>query len=424
MIKINYFISLITLFHALPLCSQTTLSLEESKAYALKNNIKYSNSRLDIEASNQVKKAAFTNYFPKISSGLLAFRAKDNLFEMSVGGGTMGALKSGNIGYINVVQPVFAGGRIIAGNKLSALGEEINQYRCKLTENEILLKTEEQYWQIVSINEKMKTLQAYEELLNSLTKQVDNAYRSGMTMKNDLLKVKVKQSEIRLNKSKLENGRQLALMAFCQHIGMAYDSTLKLTDTLKIDTSPNEIYTENENAIYNRSEYLLLKDVVKAEQLQTKLKRGEYLPEVGVGVSGQYLKFDENKGSYKGLIFGTLQIPISNWWEASHTLKERSIREKIAKNNLSENTELLLLQMNKAWRDLSDAYLEVSICEESKKQAEENMKINQDSYQNGLSNLSDLLEAQAILLQVNNQLTEAKANYRIKMITYLQVTGR
>jgi outer membrane protein TolC len=80
--------------------------------------------------------------------------------------------------------------------------------------------------------------------------------------------------------------------------------------------------------------------------------------------------------------------------------------------------------MQKAWQDYSDSYKQMLLSEEVKAQAEENLKVNQDSYNNGMSNLSDLLEAQALQQQMNDQLTDAKASYRSKQITYLQVTGR
>ena len=80
--------------------------------------------------------------------------------------------------------------------------------------------------------------------------------------------------------------------------------------------------------------------------------------------------------------------------------------------------------MQKAWQDLTDSHKQVLLSEEAKTQAEENLKMNQDSYNNGLSNITDLLEAQAMLQQTNDQLTDAKASYRNQLILYLQITGR
>ncbi len=350
--------------------------------------------------------------------------AQKNLMEIETQGGAMGFLKKGTIGFVNIVQPIFAGGRIFYGNKLAALGEEVSEYKDKITEDEILLKTEEQYWQIVSLEEKSKTINNYEELLNRLLRQVEDAYKSGLAMKNDVLKVKLKLSEILLNKSKLENGRKLAAMAFCQYIGIPYDSTLTLKDELKINDLPQSYYVDKNEALKKRVEYALFEKSVEAENLQTKMKRGEYLPQAGIGVSEMYMKLDESKERTLGMVFGTVSVPISGWWGGSHELQERSIKEEIAENNFKDNSELLLLQIEKAWQDLNDAYKQYLLSKESKAQAEENFKVNEDSYRNGLSTISDLLEAQALLQQTQDQLTEAKANYLVKVTTYLKVTGR
>ncbi len=446
--KINLFILLITLFSINQVFAQRVLTLEESKQLALQNNAETKNSKLEVEASQQIRKSALTNYFPNISAGGMIFAAQKGLMEMETHGGnlpvydgdvanlssatlyaympgsTMSLMKKGTVGFLNVIQPVFAGGRIMNGNKLASLGTEVSEFKEKLTKDEILLRTEEQYWQIVSLEEKQMTIEKYEKLLNSLLFQVDDAFNSGLVMKNDVLKVKLKLSEVLLNKSKLNNGKRLATMAFCQYIGIPYDSTLSLKDELKINELPQSIYADKDESLKRRTEYSLLEKSVEAEELQTKMKLGEYLPQAGVGVSGMYMKFDEGKDRTLGMLFGTVSIPISGWWGGSHELQERSIKEEIAQNNFKNNSELLILQIEKAWQDLTDAYKQYLLSEESKTQAEENRKVNDDSYKNGLINVSDLLEAQALLQQTQDQLTDAKANYVVKTTYYKKITGR
>jgi outer membrane protein TolC len=429
--------------------AQKALTLEESKQLALQNNCAIKNGALEIEASRQTRKAAVTKYFPSISASGALFESQKNMMEISTHGGnlpvydgkdlaglstatqfaympssTMGLMKSGTFGMITATQPIFTGGRIWNGNRLAGLGEDVSEYKNKLAQNEVLLKTEEQYWLVVSLSEKQKTIQTYEELLNRLLAQVKDAFASGIVSRNDLLKVKVKRSEVLLNKSKLENGKKLATMAFCQYIGIPYDSTLVLADTLSVADLPQSFYVDHAEALKNRSEYNLLQASVRAEELQSNMKLGEYLPQVAVGVSGIYMKLDDSKDRTLGMAFGTVSIPISGWWEASHSLSERNVKEEIAKNSLKDNSELLLLQMQKAWQDFSDAYKQVLLSEEAKAQTEENLKVNQDSYNNGMISVADLLEAQALQQQMNDQLIDAKAIYRSKQITYLQVTGR
>lgn len=422
--RIIIYISLIALLCFNQLSAQKVLSIDDCKQLALQNNAKSKNSKLEIEAAGQTKKSAFTNYFPSVSAGGLAYKADSGLMEIGFGGASIELLKKGTFGYINVVQPVFAGGRIVNGNKLAGLGVEVSELQNKMARNEISLTTEEQYRQIVSLDEKYKTIGKYEEMLNSVLRQVEDAFKSGIATKNDVLKVKLKLSELLLNKSKLENGKKLAAMAFCQYIGIPYETGIIYSDPMNITDKPENSYIENSVALHNRNEYHLLEKSVEAEKLQTRLKLGEYLPQAAIGVSGMYQKIDEGKDMTLGMIFGTVSIPISGWWGGSHELQERSIKEDIAKNNFKNNSELLLLQMEKSWQDLSDAYKQYLLGLQSVEQAEENLKVNNDSYKNGLSTISDLLEAQALYQQMQDQMTDAKTNYLIKRTSYLQITGR
>ena len=444
----KYPLALIVLLCVNAVYAQRALTLAESKRLALQNNGLLKNSALETEAAEQVRQAAFTRYFPTISASGFRFDAQKYLMETTTEGGnlpvydgnpanlatasqfayfpstTTGLLKSGTTGMINVVQPIYAGGRIVNGNKLASLGLDASEYQTRLSRNDVLLKTEEQYWLIVSLDEKLRTIQKYESFLDSLLRRVEDAYASGFVMKNDVLKVKLKRSEVLVNKSKAEYGRQLAAMAFCQHIGIAYDPAIVLRDSLTFDVPPMAARVDAAEAVKTRPEYKLLQTSVRAEELQTRLKLGEYLPQLALGVGGLYMKTDAAPGRTIGIVYGTVSIPISGWWEASHALSERRIKEQIAKNSLETNSEYLLLQMEKAWQDLMDAHQQVLLSQDVKAQAEENLKVNQDGYDNGLIVVSDLLEAQALLQQANDRWTDAMAGYRTKRVYYLQATGR
>ncbi|MEN6561386.1 MAG: TolC family protein [Acidobacteriota bacterium] len=424
------------------------LTLAESKALAVRNNVEMKNGQLETEAARQDRKAAFTKYFPTVSASGTALEAEDPLMEIRTEGGnlpvydgnpanlpgatqfaylpgsTMGLLGSLKTGLITVVQPVFAGGRIVNGNRLAALGVEASEDRARLARNEVLRSTEEQYWQIVSLAEKAKTLASYETLLRRLLAQVEDAWNAGLVMKNDVLKVKLELSGVLLNESKVENGRSLAAMAFCRYLGIEYDPALELSDALVIDGPPDRCRVDHKAALEGRPEYKLLQASVRSEVLKTRMTRGEYLPQLGVGVAGLYMKMDDAKGRTDGLVFGTLSVPLSGWWEGSYALGRQKAREEIARNTLRDSEAMLLLQMEKAWKDLTDADRELALCRESEAQADENLKVNQDGYDNGLITVSDLLEAQALRQQARDRLTEAMAAYRIKLVQYLQVTGR
>ncbi|HCT31226.1 MAG TPA: hypothetical protein DIW31_10970 [Bacteroidales bacterium] len=212
-------------------------------------------------------------------------------------------------------------------------------------------------------------------------------------------------------------------MAFCQYLGIPYDSTMVLGDNLTINQNPLSVYVNSTEAVINREEYKLLQQSVKAEELKSKMNLGKYLPEVGVGAGALYYDIMD-KGTTNTMIFATIKIPISDWWGASHSIKERKYKEQIAKNNSKNNEELLNLQIQKVWNELNEAEKQIIVANETIAQAEENLKINTDNFQAGVGNISDMLEAQTLHQQSKDHLVDALKEYKIKLVTYLQVTGR
>ena len=430
--------------------SQTTLTLEQSKTLALENNKAIKNSNLETEAAKQIRKNAYTNYFPKVSANVLGFQAINPLIEYKMEGGNLpvydgnpvnlpsatqfayfpgmelSMMQRSAIGILNIAQPVYAGGKITTGNKLAQLNVEVKEKQQKLAENDILLKTEQQYWQLISLQEKLKTLGQYELLLQDIRKQLDDAYKSGLIIKNDVLKVQIKQSELEANKNKLLNGKKLAAMQFCQTIGIVYDSTLVLQEYIGVTSNPNHYYTDNQNALTQRTEYQLLEKSVEAAKLQIKMKQGDYIPTIAVGMAGYHINMLEGgtKNYSNGMAYVSVSIPISDWWGGKHIIKEHKIKQEIAQSSFENTKGLLHLQTEKTWTDLNEAWQQISIMQETKLQADENLKVSQTGYNSGVVTLSDLLEAQALVTETANKLIEAKMQYKLAVTTYLQVTGR
>ncbi|MCE5346459.1 MAG: TolC family protein [Bacteroidales bacterium] len=427
--------------------AQTGYSLDQCKKLALENNNQVKNSNLELLASKQIKKSAFTSYFPKVSGSAIVYRFNEPLLNIDFPGGnlpvydgnpvnlltptqfayfpgvSMSMIDNGYIGTITAIQPVFAGGRIITGNNLAKVGVDASTSRLVLSKYEVQLKTEENYWLIVSLNEKKKTLTMVEQLLDTIYNEANDAYNAGLINRNDVLKVTLKQSDARISRMKLENGIKLASMAFCQHLGIPYDESMILTDTIGISQSPAEVYINGVQALQNREEYKLLEYSIKAEEFKSRMKIGEYLPQVGVGVGTLYYDI-QDEGTFNSMIFASISVPISGWWDASHSMKARKYQEEITRNNSKNNSELLLLQIQKSWNELEESYQQIEVVRETVTQAEESLKINRDNYKAGIVNISDMLEAQAMVQQTKDNLADALSGYKVKLVKYLQVTGR
>lgn len=422
-------------------------TLKTCKELALKNNRKIKEKQIEIKKAVEVKKSAYTKYFPKVEATAFAMRANKGLIEAEVPemnlpvydgnpanlatpsqfayfpGMDLSLLDEANIISVTAIQPIYAGGRIVNGNKLAALGVEVSQEQLCLTEKEIDTVTVATFWTIVSLQAKEKTLASYEALLLSLQKDVQNAYDAGLVQKSDLLKVQLKLNEVRTHQLQLKNGLDILRQNMNIHMGVPHDKTMVLDDHADTAISPEKIFSDKHDALGRRIEYQLLTKAVEAQRLQKKIARGEILPEVFVGA--QALAVDAlDERMARGILFAGVNVPISDWWGKSHKLKAHNAQIEIAENRLSEASELLQLQMEKSYNDLVDGYQQIELSQLTVAQSEEHLKVIKDNFDAGIMNTSDLLEAESLFQQAQDALVDAQTGYKIKVAQYLQATAQ
>lgn len=410
---------------ALSVEAQRSLTLEECSQLALENNARMKNARLDVKGAEEVRKEAFTKYFPSISATGGAFTSDNGMAELALVPGLleMTMAKNGVMGGVTAVQPVFAGGQILNNNKLAALAVEVSRYQMKQSENEVLLTVEQYYWLHVSLQEKRKTVSLLETLIDNLYKDVEASVRAGVANRNELLQVQLKKNSIASDRLKVDNNLRLSKMLLSQYIGLPEDDFTVQAALQEPLPSPETYRIDLMSALPTTVAYKLLDKNVEASRLQYKLKVGQNLPSVGIGAGYMYHNILDTDHSF-GMIFATVSVPLTDWWGGSHAIRKQKLQLKAAEYTRQDTNEKLLLQMQKLWNELEEAYKQAKISEESVKTAEENVRLSTDYYQVGTETLSDLLNAQSLLQQSRDQYTDDYTNYLIKRTEYLQATGR
>ena len=428
--------------------SAQTYTLEQLKDSALHNNIAIRKAQMDVDAAQQQRKEAFTKYFPSVSGTGLWFNANKgmaqtelNLSEQitpelgmalaqSLPAEALAALgnpisvsmmKNGTIAGITAVQPVFAGGQIINGNKLAKVGEDVSRLQLQLSENEVEKQTEQYYWQLVSLQEKMKTVETVDTLLADIYKDVDVAVRAGVAMRNDLLQVQLRRNDVESKKVKLQNGISIVKMILAQYCGMHSTAFTLSYDTT--EDAPQYQRQDHQQALLQTTEYQLLGKQVEATKLQRKMEIGKNLPTLGVGAGYNYHNLLEKNHTF-GMVFATVSVPISDWWGGSHAIKRKKIAQQQAEEQIADNAQLLKIRMQKSWNDVEESRQQLAIAKRSIGQAEENLRLNRNYYRAGTSKMSDLLEAQMLYQQALDKHTDAYAELQNKLLEYRQATGQ
>ena len=408
--------------------AQPKYTLEQILDSALHNNIAIRNAQLGIEAAQQQRKEAFTKYFPSVSAAGVWFNATKDMAKMTVNPGEMLSpqavqdlaevlpasalaalatptsitmLRKGVIGTVSAIQPVFAGGQIVNGNRLAKVGEDVSKIQLELSENEVEKTAEQYFWQLASVQEKLKTILAA-----------------------DMLQVQLRENEIASQKLKIENAITLVRMLLGQYCGLTHDTAFEIV-VPDMNQPENILPTSIEEGqeVKLLPEYQLLAKQVEAAKLQRKLAVVQNLPSVGVGVGYNYHNLLDNDRSF-GLVFATVNIPISDWWGGSHAIKRKKIEVQKAEEQLEDNTQLLQIRMQNAWNGVQESYQQLLLAQRSIEQAQENLRLNRNYYNAGTSKMSDLLQAQLLFQQAQDKRTDAFSDYHNKLLEYKHSIGQ
>ena len=405
--------------------AQRTYTLDECVQEALANNALVKNAENSLSAARYAREQAFTNYFPSLSASGGGFMANKGTLPMSLGPGMeMSLMKNGVVGGVSAALPLFTGGQIVNGNRLAKVGVEVSKLQKRQSENEVVLTAENYYWKVVVMKEKLRTIAAIEEQLASLLKDVQASVDAGLTTRNDLLRVRLQQNEMKSSRVEVENGLRHFRRALAQYIGHPGDSVdvaFAVGDTLPL--RPDALYAAPEASLRQTSEYGLLQENLRASRLRYNVSLGKNLPTIAIGGGYMYHNLMDRDHSF-WMGFATVSVPLSGWWGGSRDMKKQKMEVRTAENNLVNQSELLTLRMLRSWDEVNDAYKQVEIALESIGQAKENLRLNTDYYAAGTSTMSDLLDAQALYRQSRDKYVESLAQYEVKKREYLQATGR
>lgn len=425
MIRKNLIIASIACLICVSAQAQENYTLERCKQLALENNAKVQNAKLSLDAAEQTKKEAFTQYFPSVSATGIGFHSTEPMMKLQ----GAGMLEKGMLGMVSASQTIYAGGQIVTGNKLAGVQSQVGQLQKTMSDDEVLLTTEQYYWQVAVLEEKMITLAQADTLLASIYNNVNNAYETGIVNRNDLLKVELRRNELESTRLKLANGLRLAKMLLGQYIGIPsheFEINHSLGETGGV--SPYTVRVDHLSVLSQRAEYQLLDKNIEANRLQMRMEIGKNLPTVAANVGWSYINFDKGSPSAmksnSGMAFVTVSIPISGWWGGSHAIKRQKLQVHIAENDKRDAKELMLIQMQQLWNDLEEAYAQIILAEKTIASATENVRLNNDYYKVGTGLLTDLLDAQNALQQARDQYTEATTDYQMKLSRYKQATAQ
>lgn len=441
---------LLSILILLPLCAAAAeLTLDSCLNLARQNNPDILTSRLDVDRAMEVKKQVFTKYFPQVQGTFLAYHSLHHLVglspeDVSRGSGyadlgdilqrlldeynkqnstsetEVGLMKHGLSVGATAVQPVFMGGRVINANRLAQVGVDAAKTQAQVTERDVLENIESSFYLVIGLEQKTRTVESALSLLDSLDRTAHIAYDAGVVTRSDLLQVSLKRNEMLAKQQQLQSGIVLARRLLCMQIGLPYSDTLSFADS-------------NEESLIRplgNPERWLLTLNVRAEKLRKRITIGEALPQVMLGGTYYYGNaigngnlMDHSVYKHNGLLFASATVPLTGWWETSHKIREHNILIRKAEITQQQMTDMIDIRMQKAFTDWQQAEALLRSDSAALEMAEENYRLALLNYESGIQTLNDVLQANTLLLQAQDAITDRRITLAESRRRYRDLCG-
>lgn len=333
-------------------------------------------------------------------------------------------------GALTLTQPIYMGGKIKAMNEITRYAEELARSMQDSKVEDVVYDVDAAYWQVVSLKAKQKLAENYVKLLETFDNDVKKMLNEGVATKSNLLNVDVKLNEANVDLTKVKNGVALSRMLLAQLCGAPINSEFVLEDEDKDTwavTEGSEAYDLND--VYaRRHEVRSLELAAKIYDEKAKVARASMLPQVAaVGVYSLM-----NPNSYNGYetkfagafsVGAMVKIPLWHWGGLTNKYKAAKTEATIKRLELADAKDKIELQVNQASFKNQEAWKTYEMTKKSLEKANENLRMAQVGFKEGVSTTSDVLAAQTAWLKANSEKIDAEIDVQLCNVYLSKVLG-
>ena len=426
--------TVLTALSSAPVPAQRVLSLDDCRSLAVRNNKELRIEGQKQEMARDKLREVDINFFPKVSLQGAYFDMEKPIkivdwdalpFHLGafipprVRSLTSVELNNVWMGSAIGIQPIFMGGKIIAGHRMASGAVTLTGYMTEIKRTEVELQVEEAYWQVVSLKSKEQLLTRLVKLLDDAVDDVDAAIREGVATKADGLTIRVKRSEAEQKLLQVQNGLYLSRMLLARQCGLGLDSGFEVADELNLDQPRIESRSilpldsaEIASRIELRSEVrsLRLADTIFINK--ERMEMAEMLPKVflaGGWATSKPNLFSAPRSSFDGswAVSLVMQIPITGIVSGYTKMKQAHTERVIKQFELADAREKIGLQMRQAQLNQQEAEKQLAAAKLNLQRADENLRYAQLGYKEGVIPLLNLTEAQTAWALAHDNLIDA-----------------
>lgn len=416
------------------------LKLNDAVQMALENNYSLEASRQGASAASWGVKRAYTEFLPTVNFDIVYTRIDNGTFERANTFYNIrdsfpeeirrnvrpGAWKDSFGPSLSVIQPIFAGGALLANLNQFQANDLRAQADLENTRQETILNVQLSYFGVLKANELLGVardyLQSTEEHLVSARKKVE----AGLRGRTEILRWEVQKAAAESQVLQAENRLEIAKTALNQVLGIDLNTEYTLTPVEELEVSVPPTLTEQTDLALRRHPGLRVAEAsVEVANAQSHIARSNFVPKLSLAYNYRWeandtFAFDSIKQWSLSVV---ATIPIFNSFRdyAGYQQARKTTQQM---ESLSEEYKRgLALAVKQASLSLETAKKRVTITEKAQAEAEENHRIIEKSYEVGLASNLDYLDAQDARNTARWNYIDARYDYLLSKTALARAMG-
>lgn len=260
--------------------------------------------------------------------------------------------------------------------------------------------------------------------------QIKAFHKNGVVLKSDVLRVELSLSKRKMTLVQIQNDILIATQKINILIGEPDDRIVQ-PDSLP-DPKKNPLASYEEvllNTLHHSFPYHISEQQTRLSEIHLKQVQANVRPRLTLYgdfyyANPQIFLYPYNPYWYSLGIGGLkASFPLSSFYHNKH--KERSARLEVLKEEEAHKdvADQIRQQVNEAYLRYTEALLQIEVAKTDVAQAEENARIIKNSYFNQAALITDLLDADVLVLQARFDLAAAKITAQNKYYTLQNIIG-
>jgi outer membrane protein len=311
-----------------------------------------------------------------------------------------------------IVQPLSQQYRIGLNIEQVKLARSVEEEKLHQAQQSVVDEVKRTYYGILQTQSALASVSEAIKLYRELDRVTEDYVARQVSLKSDSLDVKTRLAKSEYEALNLTNKLATEKEQLNNLLGRDVRADFQVAAVADVTSYVDDLVALRKRALEKRPEVRQSQLRVKQAELDRRIKKSEYIPDVSIGFTYVTLRnFDEAIPKNFASLGVVLKWEVFDWGRKKNQLAEKDKTVEQAKDELHETESLVLIDVGDKFRKLQQTRQALVVAQLSQDTAREALRVNTNKYRLTSALLSDVLQSQASLAEASHSYQQAILGY-------------